>query len=699
MQGIYETLEILQLVVFVALGLIALIQWRRRGGEAAGWLAATFGVLAGVVLTGRFLPMHSDSEIVEWLRKLEIAVLVLFPYFLFRFMATFAKPPVWLERVAITLTVMTIGFTFLLPEIPEEGDTHRPGMFQVFIVLLLVQWVLLSTAVGVRLWRGGRGQPTVARRRMRMLSMGAVALAIILVIAGSAPPSADVTMLQVVIQLVALMSSFLFLLGFAPPGIVRLSWRRHEEAQLREAELALMEAVNPTEVAAALLPHVAQLVGGRGAVLVGKRGEIVGSHGLSEHEEAELARYAATSDVTDEDSISGTVLSVPMRSGAMAVQASTYTPFFGREETEMLQTLAVLAELALDRADLFTRERESRDQLAEAQKIAKIGSWEWIMETGEIHWSDEMFRIYGLSPETFTPSYESVSALGPEDEREKARAQTQAAVERGEPMNFERRVVRPDGSERVVLAQGKAIKEPGGTTRLIGTVQDITERKKQETFREQFIANAAHELRTPMTTLVGFVEMLARKRGVMPEEQLEVVIDAMSRSGDRLAVLINNLLDLTKLQQGELEFELQPVQINEVLEAARETSPPPEGKRLDVHVEGAPVALADRHRLDQVVTNLLTNAYRYGGGHIKVEAADRNGSVVLSVADDGAGVEAALLPNLFDPFTRGAASSEVGGSGLGLAIVKMLVDASGGEIWHEPESPHGARFTVRLNRG
>ncbi|MEA2498840.1 MAG: hypothetical protein QOH26_1245, partial [Actinomycetota bacterium] len=319
--------------------------------------------------------------------------------------------------------------------------------------------------------------------------------------------------------------------------------------------------------------------------------------------------------------------------------------------------------------------------------------------TGEIAWSDEMFRIYGLSPESFRPSYESVATLSHPDDREKSRAQTRAAIESGEPMSFEQRVIRPDGTERVVLAQGKVLKETGGSTRLIGTVQDITERKKQETFREQFIANAAHELRTPMTTLVGFVEMLAKKRGVMPEEQMAVVMDAMSRSGDRLAVLINNLLDLTKLQQGELEFELVPVQVGEVLRAAKEAIPPPDGKHLEVSVEGDPVALADRHRLDQVLTNLITNAYRYGGERIRIEAADKNGSVVLSVTDNGTGVEAALIPNLFDPFTRGAESSEVGGSGLGLAIVKMLVDASGGEIWHETESPHGARFTVRLKRG
>jgi PAS domain S-box-containing protein len=698
-KALNDALEILQLFVFVGLGLVAFVQWRRRGGTAAGWLAATFGVLAAVVLAGRFLPVHSESEIIEWVRKLEIAVLVLFPYFLFRFMASFERPPKLLNNLAVVLTAGTILFALVLPEIPEEGETDRPTIFLAFIVVLLVQWVVLSVAVGVRLWRGGSGQPTVARRRMRMLSMGSVALAIILVVAGSAPPTKDITWFQIATQIAVLFSAGLFLLGFAPPGIVRLAWRRSEEQQLREAELGLMEAVNPNDVASVLLPHVTQLVGGRGSVLIGRGGEVTGSHGMADDEAGDLAARVASSGETRPYANSGSALSVPMRNGALAVQASPYTPFFGREETEMLQTLAVLAELAMDRAELFKRERESRDQLAEAQQIANIGSWEWSPTTGHIVWSDEMYRIYGLDPETFVPSYESVSALAHPDEREKVRREREAAEASNEPMRYETRIVRPDGDERVLFAQGKTVVDESGETKLIGTVQDITDRKRQETFREQFIANAAHELRTPMTTLVGFVEMLARKRDTMPEQQMEIVIDAMSRSGDRLAVLINNLLDLTKLQQGELEFELEPVSVHEVVRTARETTPPPEGKSLEVEVEGDPIALADRHRLDQVLTNLLTNAYRYGGPEVRIEAGEKNGSVVLSVTDNGEGIEEALVSNLFDPFTRGSASSEVGGSGLGLAIVKMLVDASGGEIWHEAETPHGARFNVRLKRG
>ncbi|MEA2461047.1 MAG: hypothetical protein QOH90_1224, partial [Actinomycetota bacterium] len=465
MQTIYDALDLLQLFVYVGLALVAFVQWRRRGGQAAGWLAATFGVLGAVVLFGRFLPMDTSSTLLQWVQKVELAVLVLFPYFLYRFMASFDYPPEWMNRAAVALTGVTVAFSLALPKIPQQGDPSRPALFELYIVVLLAQWVFLSVAVAVRLWRGGRGQPTVARRRMRTLSLGSIGLAIALVIAGSAPSSGDVTVLQVVVQILALTSAGLFLLGFAPPGIVRLAWRREEEKQLRDAELGLMEAVNPTEVAEVLLPHVSQLVGGRGSLLIDSDGQVMGSYGLEPREAKELAATLHTSG--EGAPATGSTLSVPMRAGALAVQASAYTPFFGREETEMLQTLAVLAELALGRAELFGRERESREQLAEAQAIAKIGSWEWDLASGHLVWSDEMYRIYGLTPGEFEPTYDSVGQFSPEG-RDSTHERVQAAIERDEPLDAEQRIVRPDGIEKVIYARGKVLRENGVAVKLIG---------------------------------------------------------------------------------------------------------------------------------------------------------------------------------------------------------------------------------------
>jgi PAS domain S-box-containing protein len=690
-----EVLGWVQLVLYVGLGLVALVQWRKRGGEPAGWVAATFGALAVVILVSELLPEGSDNRVVEIASRVDIAILVLFPYFLFRFMASFESPGRLLHAIAALLTGATVVATFLLPEFPDEGEP-RTGSFRTYVYLLLTQWVVLLGTVTFRLWRAGRGQPTVARRRMRTMSIGSAGLAITLVIAGTASSSEEVTAVQIGTSLLALATGPFFLLGFAPPGFVRNAWRQHGSARLQEAEFALMEALSPSDITDILLPEVTELAAGRGSLIIDREGAVTGVHGLTPPEATDLARAFAANGNDGAPEGSGTV-TVPMRSGKLVVVTSPYTPFFGQEETDELRRLALLADLALARTEHSRRERELTRQLLDAQQIAHIGSWRWDLATGRVTWSDEMFRMLGYSPGEVDPTGELYRQhIHPED-RDLVAAKTEEAQRMGKALDFEHRIVRRDGSTGTVHTRGKIVRAEDGTpAEIIGTLQDVSAQKEQEGLRERFIANAAHELRTPLTSLLGFVEMLSRARHRLDETKLQTMFDAMTRSGDRLAVLIENLLDLSKLQAGQVTVDIEPVHIDALAHEVVASTPPPDGRQVEVEVEDTPVALADRHRLDQVMTNLLTNAYRYGGPNISLSGARRNGDVILSVTDDGPGVEQQLLGELFQPFSRGSTSSTIGGSGLGLAIVKMLVEACGGEIWHEPRQPTGARFCVRL---
>ena len=696
MEKLHEVLAYVQLGLYVGLGIIAFIQWRRRGGRPAAWVAATFGALAFVIIVSELLPEHSTSAFVGAMRKVIIVVLVLFPYFLFRFMASFQSPGRILHATAALLTGATIVSTFILDRFPEEGEP-RTDAFQAYIYLLLVQWVFLLGTVTFRLWRAGRGQPTVARRRMRTMSIGAAGLALTLVIAGIATTETDeVTGVQIGTALLALATGPFFLLGFAPPGFVRNAWRQQGNARLQEAEFALMEALTPSDITDILLPEVTELTAGRGSLILDRQGAVTGVHGLSPQEAGELSRSFANGGSEAALEGAGTV-SVPMRSGKLVVVTSPYTPFFGQEETDELRRLALLADLALARTEHSRRERELTEQLLEAQRLARIGSWQWEVASDAITWSDEMYRMLGLEPGEFKPTTEALQAFIHPDDRAMTSQKSEEALEHGKPLDYEHRWVRRDGSVLVTRVRGQVVKNEGGEIlRMIGTLQDVTDQKEQEALRERFIANAAHELRTPLTSLLGFVEMLSRARHRLDETKLQTMFDAMTRSGDRLAVLIENLLDLSKLQAGEVSVDIEPVPIQALAHEAVENTPPPDGHKVEVEVSDTPVALADKHRLDQIVTNLLTNAYRYGGPNISLSGVRRNGDVILTVSDDGPGVEDDLLNELFQPFSRGSTSSTVGGSGLGLAIVKMLVEACGGEIWHEPRQPNGARFCVKL---
>jgi PAS domain S-box-containing protein len=600
-----------------------------------------------------------------------------------------------LHAVAALLTGATIVATFLLDHFPEPNEP-RTDAFQAYIYLLLTQWVVLLGAVTFKLWRAGRGQPTVARRRMRTMSIGSAGLAITLVIAGTASASDEVTGVQIATSVIALATGPFFLMGFAPPTFVRNAWRQQSSGRLQEAEFALMEALSPSDITDVLLPEVTELSAGRGSLILDRDGKVTGVHGLSPAETGELAAEFRNGGTEPAVHGAGTI-TVPMRSGKLVAATSPYTPFFGQEEMDELRRLALLADLALARTEHSRRERELTDQLLQAQRLARIGSWEWDAATGRVTWSDQLYRMLGYEPGEFEATGEAYTEHVHPEDRELVTKKSAEAQETRQPIDYEHRMVRRDGSPLIVHLRGRVVGEENGqAARMIGTLQDVTQQREQEALRERFIANAAHELRTPLTSLLGFVEMLSRARHRLDETKLQTMFDAMTRSGDRLAVLIENLLDLSKLQAGQVQVDIEPVPIDALAREVVASTPPPDGRRVEVEVTDTPIALADRHRLDQVVTNLLTNAYRYGGPNISLSGARLNGDVILSVTDDGPGVEDQLLDDLFQPFSRGSTSSTIGGSGLGLAIVKMLVEACGGEIWHEALHPTGARFCVKL---
>src|SRR5439155_3878861 len=229
--------------------------------------------------------------------------------------------------------------------------------------------------------------------------------------------------------------------------------------------------------------------------------------------------------------------------------------------------------------------------------------------------------------------------------------------------------------------------------------RDVPERKRAEAPAARFAANAAHELRTPLTALSALASALARRWDTMGVDHRRELFDPMERQGERARLLVNNLLELSPRESGRLKVDPVPIDAAEAAERAAELAPPPDGVSLDVSVRearGVP-AWADPLRLQQVLTNLLTNAYKYGGPNVRVEARDDELGVQLAVADDGPGLPEELIAVAFEPFTRGGKTGSAAGSGLGLAICRATLEAFGGTISYEPEPSGGARFVVTLS--
>ncbi len=211
--------------------------------------------------------------------------------------------------------------------------------------------------------------------------------------------------------------------------------------------------------------------------------------------------------------------------------------------------------------------------------------------------------------------------------------------------------------------------------------------------RARFVANAAHELRTPLATLRTVAGLLGSRRAQMTDDEIAECCELLERQGSNLDTLVDDLLDLSRLQQGHDDVDVELLDVEHWVTRALETARPPDGVAVSAHVEAGLVVLGPRERLHRALVNLLTNAYRHGGPTVDVRAWRDGADVVVAVEDDGDGVPRELLSGLFEPFTRHGAGS---GAGLGLAITRALVEQAGGSVAYQGATDQGARFVLRL---
>ena len=498
--------EWLEMAVFVLLACASLVRWSRRREPAAGWLALTFALLGGILLADRFIP-----EAIKgiggwyWFDRVLIVDLALYPYCLYRFTGAFLGAPrgAGLVRTG-TLVVAVTGFS--LPDIPGGHPGSWPWWYATYVAVFLAGWTALSFLSVVRLWRGGRSQPTVARRRMRMLAVAAVVLNLTIFLLADSRTHAWT----------GLASAVLFLIGFAPPAALRARWRRPEMEAFRRAEADLMRAETAERVTALMLPHAVRLVGARAAVLVDGDGRIRAAHDISTDEALALAgRLPSPTGSDDEPVILPAAVAVRLRSGWLAVATTASTPFFGQEEIGLLQTLAHLAGLALDRAELFDRERIGRQilaereyQLAEAQRTARLGSYTWDVSAGGSTWSDEMYRILGFHPDEVTSHGQAFASRIHPDDRERVMEAWRDAPRTRVPTSIDYRIVLPEGDIRWVQGRARPVLDgDGNPVRLIGTIQDVTERKQAE---EAIVYQAGHDSLTQLPNRALFLDRLGQ---------------------------------------------------------------------------------------------------------------------------------------------------------------------------------------------
>ena len=259
-------------------------------------------------------------------------------------------------------------------------------------------------------------------------------------------------------------------------------------------------------------------------------------------------------------------------------------------------------------------------------------------------------------------------------------------------------------AERVLQVHAVPLRFTGEARGVVMVLHDITELRRLEQVRTEFVANVSHELRTPLTAIHGYLETLLD--GALEEpENARKFLEIVFRHTERLGRLTDDLTDLSNIELGRISLRLEPTAVSEVADSVLAIIAPRAGSG-QVAVEAAlppdlPAVVADRDRLAQILINLVDNAVKYTpkGGHVRVEGSVREpGTVEVSVHDTGVGIPRAELPRLTERFYRvdKARSRDLGGTGLGLAIVKHLVLAHGGELTIDSELWKGTtvRFTL-----
>ena len=257
---------------------------------------------------------------------------------------------------------------------------------------------------------------------------------------------------------------------------------------------------------------------------------------------------------------------------------------------------------------------------------------------------------------------------------------------------------------RVLAATAAFIGDADADTHsVVWTVRDVTERARLERLKSEFVATASHELRSPLTSIKGFVELLERGRDLDPRQR--EFVDIIRVSTDRLVDLVNDLLDVARIEAGQMEISPRPVDVRDIVrETATLLGPRLRARHQRLHFDAPeePLPLARVHadptRLRQILVNLLTNAHQYTpeGGRVTIAVREEPERLALRVSDDGPGIGPEELDRIFDRFYRGPEQARGGGTGLGLSIVKSLVDIHGGTIDVRSPPGEGTTFTVRL---
>ncbi len=362
--------------------------------------------------------------------------------------------------------------------------------------------------------------------------------------------------------------------------------------------------------------------------------------------------------------------------------------------------------------DITQRKRDEEalgrvaSDLRDAQRVAHVGSWRWDVATGKIEWSEELYHIFGLDPSK--PLRKALfvdpdARILTEESQVRAHAAAKKTLADGSPYELELEFIRPDGTLGWIASRGEAVRDDTGhIIALSGTSADITKLKELQRLRDEWTSVIAHDLRQPIGAILMASGFLPELRGEGMTEKESVLVKRVHAAAVSLKRMVDDLLDMSLLEADRLTLEWKSTNpaslVSETLEHLAHL-PGIERVRVSADANLASIRL-DPMRIEQVLTNLVSNAIKYGEAQtdITIQVTAHEQEVEIAVTNQGRGIGPNELPRLFDRFMRAKAvrGSGVPGLGLGLYIAKGVVEAHGGRLWVESTPGKTTTFHVAL---
>ncbi len=367
--------------------------------------------------------------------------------------------------------------------------------------------------------------------------------------------------------------------------------------------------------------------------------------------------------------------------------------------------------------------RLSEEKLNAAQRLARIGNWEWDMATNKVQWSDEMFNLYGYGNERFDVSFDkALDRMLPEDAantKARLKENVEQAVhlfkEKGilefesTPNNYT--LIWPDGNKKVVEGIGKLmLNAEGQVIKMAGTVQDIDEQfKAQEKLNQynielvrknqeiaQFAYAASHDLQEPLRSISNFCRLLAEKLAPYPDRELHEYMNLISGGASRMSNLIFALLEYSRIGK---DVSKRPTDCDLLVhEILGDLAALIEETGATIHVEKLPVL--NCHDLKSVFQNLIINAIKFKKKDIapivEISATETEKEFLFKIKDNGIGIEEEYYDRIFIIFQRLHLRTEYEGTGIGLSLIKKMIEMQGGKIWVESTFGEGSIFYFTL---